>query len=99
VVVSAQKAHDRHGCAGMERELVNVDLTVCEGHEEEIKHIKSKGYRNKALQHLFLYVSVFISAKINRERNRSNYKENIKEMPRAKAGKYFSPGLVRKDVV
>ena len=27
----------------MEGELINVDLAVCEGHKEKVRHIKSKG--------------------------------------------------------
>ena len=40
LVEGRYKAHNAHGGAGVKGQLFNVDLLVCERHEEEIEYVK-----------------------------------------------------------
>ena len=69
----------------MEGELIDVDLSVCEGHKEKVSHIKSKGDTDENIDIFFAFFLRLVLKVYYRECDDSGKDNEVAYMPEIEA--------------
>ena len=88
---AAQKDHDAHGGAGMEGQLLNIDLPIGQGHQEKVQNIKPKGQVRQPLRHPF--------GTLDRQSKNHRRQSDPEKMPRPEAAENRAAGPVGQKIM
>jgi hypothetical protein len=92
--ILAQKTHDAHGGAHMERQFFNINLALGQGHTEKVQNVQHKSQIDKELIYFFSAVIILISEQPQHHRSRHKGKAYEKVMPKTKQCKNLATGLI-----